>query len=786
MEAYCVKCKQKREITQAEPTFTATGTPATRGVCGVCGTGLYRMGKTAAHEGLTPPEVSETKMRRKKRRKKRSGKLVIVESPAKARTISRFLDKEFKVMASIGHVRDLLRSQISVDVENDFQPKYRVPNEKREIVKELKSAAAETTQVYLATDHDREGEAIAWHLLEAAEIDRDIAKRVVFNEITKPAIQHAFEEPRDIAMDLVDAQQARRILDRLVGYNLSPLLWEKVRGRLSAGRVQSVALRLIVEREREIADFVPQEYWTIDAEFLNEEKPPAFMARLVKHNGEKPELKSNEEVESLVSDLRSADYQISGVRRGQRTRKPSAPFTTSTMQQTASQRFSYTARRTMVIAQQLYEGIDFGEGERVGLITYMRTDSTQVSKQAQMEARKLITDQYGETYLPEQPPIYRTRGRLAQEAHEAIRPTSVMRTPKSLKPYLSANQYKLYNLIWQRFVASQMKPAIYDTLTIEVTGQSVNDEYLFRVTASSLRFDGFLSVYKADRNGEEERANVKGGLDQELKAQLTQLPDLQKGDFVLLRDINTDQHFTQPPPRFSDASLVRALEENGIGRPSTYAPIISTLRQRGYIERQNRRLITTEIGEIVNDLIVAHFPNIVDPGFTARMEEQLDEIAGGKRDWVAVIRDFYEPFAEQLKIAEDAMPEMKAEPEEIGRECPECGSPLVLRHGRYGKFIGCSNFPECRHTEPWLEKIGVKCPKCGGDLVARRTRKGRPFYGCENYPECEFTSWKRPLASPCPSCGGLLIVENRQKARCTECDEQFAQSILQNEESDPV
>ncbi len=786
MEAYCVKCKQKREITQAEPTFTATGTPATKGVCGVCGTGLYRMGKTAAHEGLTPPEVSETKRRRKPQRKKRSGKLVIVESPAKARTISRFLDKEFKVMASIGHVRDLLRSQISVDVDNDFLPKYRVPNEKRKIVKELKSAAAETTQVYLATDHDREGEAIAWHLLEAAEIDRDIAKRVVFNEITEPAIKHAFEEPRDIAMDLVDAQQARRILDRLVGYNLSPLLWEKVRGRLSAGRVQSVALRLIVEREREIADFVPQEYWTIDAEFLNEEKPPSFMARLVKHNGKKPELKSNEEVESLLSDLRSEDYQISGVRRGKRTRKPYAPFTTSTMQQTASQRFSYTARRTMVIAQQLYEGIDFGEGERVGLITYMRTDSTQVSKQAQLEARKLITDQYGEAYLPEQPPIYRTRGRLAQEAHEAVRPTSVMRTPKSLKQYLSADQYKLYNLIWQRFVASQMKPAIYDTLTIEVVGQSANEAYLFRVTASSLRFDGFLRVYKADRNGEEERVSDEGGSLQELKAQLAQLPDLQKGDCVLLRDINPEQHFTQPPSRFSDASLVRALEEEGIGRPSTYAPIISTLRQRGYIERQDRRLIPTEIGEIVNDLIVAHFPNIVDPGFTARMEEQLDEVAGGKRDWVAVVRDFYVPFAEQLKIAEDAMPEMKAEPEEVGRDCPECGSPLLLRHGRYGKFIGCSNFPECRHTEPWLEKIGVQCPKCGGDLVSRRTRKGRPFYGCENYPECDFTSWKRPLAPPCPSCGGLLVVENRQQARCTECDGQFAQSILQNEESDTV
>jgi DNA topoisomerase-1 len=771
-------------MSQAEATFTATGTPATKGVCAVCGTGLYRMGKTDAHEGLTPPEVTETRKRKKKRRKKRSGNLVIVESPAKARTISRFLDKNYKVMASVGHVRDLLRSQISVDVENDFLPKYRVPNEKRDVVKELKAAAAETEQVYLATDHDREGEAIAWHLLEAAEIDRDIAKRVVFNEITEQAIRNAFEQPRDIAMNLVDAQQARRILDRLVGYNLSPLLWAKVRGRLSAGRVQSVALRLIVEREREIADFVPQEYWTVDAEFINEDKPPAFLARLVKQNGDKPELTSSEEVQTLISDLRNANYQISNVRRGQRKRKPSAPFTTSTLQQTASQRYSYTARRTMVIAQQLYEGIDFGEGDRVGLITYMRTDSTQVAKQAQSEARKLIAEQYGQEYLPDQPPTYRTRSRRAQEAHEAIRPTSVMRTPQSLKPYLTADQYKLYNLIWQRFVASQMKAASYDTLTIEVEGRSSSSEYVFRVTASSLRFDGFLSVYKTDKERTKEKSVDSN--ETELKAQLAQLPDLQKGDRVVLQEVSPEQHFTQPPPRYSDASLVRALEEQGIGRPSTYAPIISTLRQRGYIERIKRRLSPTEIGEIVNDLIVEHFPNIVDPGFTARMEEQLDEIAGGNSEWVEVVREFYGPFAEQLKIAEEAMPEIKAEPEEIGRDCPKCGSPLVMRHGRYGKFIGCSTFPECRHTEPWLEKIGVVCPQCGGELVIRHTRKGRPFYGCEKYPECEFTSWKRPLQSPCPNCGGLLVVENRQQARCIACEEQFSQSILQNEEPDSV
>ena len=783
MEAYCVKCKQKREMAEPEATFTASGTPATKGKCIVCGTNLFRMGRTEAHEGMTPPPVVKRKRKKTSSRTKRKGKLVIVESPAKARTVGRFLGKDYTVMASVGHVRDLLRSQISVDVENDFIPKYRVPNEKRQIVKDIKAASAKATDVYLATDPDREGEAIAWHLLEAADIDSENAHRVVFHEITQSAIEKAFGNPRDLEMNLVDAQQARRILDRLVGYNLSPLLWAKVRGRLSAGRVQSVALRLVVEREREIQAFLPTEYWSIDAEFVHPEKPPAFKARLVQIGGAAPEINSESEAKRHLEDLRTAQYRVESVRRGKRKRRPPAPFTTSTMQQASSRRLGFTARKTMAIAQQLYEGVDFGEGERVGLITYMRTDSTQLSTQAVDEARGFIQGRYGVEYLPEKPPVYRTSARKAQEAHEAIRPTSAFREPKSLKTFLKPDQYKLYSLIWSRFIASQMNPAIYDTLTIEVSGHSETQKYLFKVNASSIRFPGFMKVYKrreaVDDSVSREREQKEG-----LNAQLAQLPDLGEGDPLDVIELLPEQHFTQPPRRYSDATLVRALEEHGVGRPSTYAPIISTLRQRGYVRREQKQLLPTEIGEIVNDLIVEHFPNVVDLGFTAKMEEQLDEIADGAIDWVEVVREFYEPFAVQLKKAEALMPEVKAEPEQIGRDCPQCGSPLLLRHGRFGKFIGCSNFPSCKFTEPWLEKIGVACPEDGGDIVVRHTRKGRIFYGCANYPECEFTSWKKPLPQKCPACGGMLVVDNKNHVSCTKCGKRYAFSELPEGETD--
>ncbi|MGD8605318.1 MAG: type I DNA topoisomerase, partial [Anaerolineales bacterium] len=585
---------------------------------------------------------------------------MIVESPAKARTVGRFLGKGYNVKASVGHIRDLLRSQLSVDVEHDFKPKYRVPNEKREVVKELKAAAAKAEEIYLATDPDREGEAIAWHLLEAADIDDERAKRVVFHEITEDAIGHAFAHPRGIDMELVDAQQARRILDRLVGYNISPLLWRKVRSRLSAGRVQSVALRLVVDREREIEAFVPEEYWSIQAEMLQPDKPPAFRVKLTHIDDEKPDLPDETTVNQVLDDMRQAGYRVSNVKRGTRRRRPLAPFTTSTMQQEASNRLGYTARRTMALAQQLYEGIDLADGESVGLITYMRTDSPQVSEIAVKEARQYIRNQHGAEYLPESPPTYKTRTRKAQEAHEAVRPTSVNRTPKAMKPFLTRDQYRLYTLIWKRFVASQMKPAVYDTLTIEVAGKSGSHTYMLRVTASSLRFPGFLAVYdyalstKNGDNDEEEEDSV-----------LDQLPDLAQGDALNLLDLFTEQHFTQPPARYSDATLVRALEEHGIGRPSTYAPIISTLRQRGYVVRESRRLVPTEIGMTVNDLLVEHFPDIVDTGFTARMENELDDIADGDREWVDVIREFYEPFSKQLELAAENMPEVKAEPEKL-------------------------------------------------------------------------------------------------------------------------
>ncbi len=777
MEAYCVRCKQKREIAESEPTFTSSGVPATKGKCPVCGTKLYRMGRTPEHEGLEPPAESQRAKKRRGKPAQRKGKLVIVESPAKARTVGRILGEGFAVKASVGHVRDLLRSRLSVDVEHDFKPSYRVPNEKREVVKALKAEAAKAEEVYLATDPDREGEAIAWHLMESADIESERAKRVVFHEITTPAVKEAFEHPRRLDMDLVNAQQARRILDRLVGYNLSPLLWRKVRGRLSAGRVQSVALRMLVEREREIRNFVPQEYWSLDGEFQHPEKPPSFRAKLMQVDGRKAELPDEGTVQSLLADLSDGSFAVSEVRRGRRIRKPAAPFTTSTMQQTASRRFSFTARRTMAIAQQLYEGVDLGEdGSPTGLITYMRTDSTQVSEQALVEVREHIGEQFGPEFLPARAVRYAARARGAQEAHEAIRPTSVGRTPESLKEYLNKDQYRLYDLIWRRFVASQMNPAVYDTMVLEVEGRGAQHSYLFRASTSALRFPGYLEVYqesKLDENGAGNR-----------KDEPIQLPNLEKGDRLDLVELHPEQHFTQPPPRYTDASLIRAMEEHGIGRPSTYAPTISTLRQRGYVKRQDRRLVPTEVGELVADLLMEHFPNIVDLGFTAEMEAELDEIASGKRHWVDVVRSFYGPFAEQLAKAAEEMPEMRAEPEEIGRSCPECGSPLVMRQGRYGPFIGCSSFPACRYTEPILDKIGVSCPLDGGDLVRRRTRGGRIFYGCANYPECEFTSWKRPLPKACPQCGGLLVAENKNHAACIKCGHVLDLSDIEGEPAD--
>jgi DNA topoisomerase-1 len=712
---------------------------------------------------MTPPEKKAS----------RSGKLVIVESPAKARTVGRFLGKGYTVKASVGHIRDLLRSQLSVDVENDFKPKYRVPNEKKEVVKELKQLAKEHAEIYLATDPDREGEAISWHLMEAAAIDPKLARRVVFHEITEHAIGEAFANPRAINMDLVNAQQARRILDRLVGYSISPILWEKVRSRLTAGRVQSVALRLIVEREREIEAFVPVEYWSIGAELRPEGEKQTFLTKLAKIDDKDPELPNEEIVKPILVDMEKADYVVTRVKRGEERRKPLAPFITSTLQQEASRKLGFTAKRTMGLAQGLYEGQDVGEGGTTGLITYMRTDSTNIAEVARNEVRGYIAQRYGSDFLPEKPPEYTKKVAGAQEAHEAIRPTSVLRDPEKVKPFLEPAMFKLYQLIWQRFVASQMEAAVYDTLSVDVTGTGSDHAYTLRVASSVVKFPGFLVVYEETKDEdkkfeEEDKTNVR------IPASIA---EGQKQDLIRLVP---EQHFTQPPPRFSEASLVHVLEKNGIGRPSTYAPILSTIQARGYVIRQEKRLFPTDTGILVNDLMMEYFPEIVDLGFTARMEADLDEIAKGRAKWVKVMHEFYTPFEVKVKIAQAEMPVTKTGPEPIGRACPDCGKELVIRYGRYGKFISCSGFPDCRHTEPWLEKIGVICPKDGGDIVERKTRKGRIFYGCNQYPNCDFTSWKRPLPKPCPHCKGVLVIANKREAQCLDCEETFSlEEVLQ-------
>jgi DNA topoisomerase-1 len=791
IEGYCFKCREKRMMERPQAEWAANGTPGTRGTCPVCGGTIYKTGHTAAHDNLPKPEIQPKAKKKKKGKGKgkstkksasnhRSGKLVIVESPAKARTIGRYLGKGYRVMSSVGHVRDLLKSRLSVDIENEFEPEYRVPNDKRKVVKELTAAAEKSKEIFLATDPDREGEAIAWHVMESAEMEPERTKRVVFQEITKPAIIAAFNKPREIDMDRVQAQQTRRILDRLVGYKLSPLLWRKVRGRLSAGRVQSVAVRLVVEREREIDDFDPEEYWTLGAElsqqkYRQEKGPghqprlrPFFQAKLHKLKGEDPVLSTEADVLPHLEQLQKAEWTVQAVRLGKRTRRPAAPFTTSTMQQEASRKVGFGTNKTMRIAQQLYEGVDIGQEGSVGLITYMRTDSVTVSKEAQHEARSYIIETFDADHVPDELPVYKTRSKTAQEAHEAVRPTSVLRTPAQVKKYLSRDQFRLYELIWLRFVASQMAPALYDTVSVDIMAgdKQVAPEkrpYLFRAAGSTLRFAGFLALYE-----ETEPADRPDDDDNKVPS------DLSESEILDLLKLLPEQHFTQPPPRFSEATLVKELEENGIGRPSTYASIISTIQSRGYVEVEDKRLVPTEIGELVTDLLVEHFPDVMSVDFTARLEDELDEIAEGK-NWLPVMDSFYGRFANDLERADEAIEKVDVaakEPEPVGRDCPTCGNPLVYRESRYGRFIGCSDFPNCRYTEQIITKIGVKCPNDGGDLIEKRTRKGgRLFYGCSNYPECEWVSWKRPLPTPCKVCGGLLVQANKRMAECTQCGE---------------
>lgn len=785
---YCFKCKEKHEILNPQAEFAANGSPGTRGTCSNCGGTIYKAGRTAAHEGLPAPVIQPRASKKKKAKPakgkkksaarsassaatavRRSGKLVVVESPAKAKTIGRYLGRGYTVKSSVGHVRDLLKSRLSVDVEQDFEPEYRVPNDKRALVKELAQAAAKAQEIYLATDPDREGEAIAWHVLESAEMDPERTQRVVFQEITKTAILGAFEHPREIDMDRVNAQQARRILDRLVGYKLSPLLWRKVHGRLSAGRVQSVAVRLVVEREREIDAFEPVEYWTIEAElsqekYADQKERPYFIAKLFKLNGEDPVLNSEGDVLPHVDVLEQGEWRLGEIRLGKRSRKPAAPFTTSTLQQEASRKLGFNTSKTMRIAQQLYEGVDLpDEDGATGLITYMRTDSVTVSTEAQKEARAYVSNRFGAKYVPVKPPEYKTKSKTAQEAHEAIRPTSVQRVPEHIKTHLSRDQYRLYNLIWDRFVASQMSPARYNTVSADIwvgdAGVVVEKRpYLFRATGSDLEFPGFLALY------EETRPEDKPD-DGENKVPA----DLQSNELVDLLRLKPEQHFTQPPPRFSEATLVKAMEDNGIGRPSTYSSIISTIQQRGYVEREDRRLLPTETGAVVNDMLVEYFPDIMNVDFTANLEDELDKIAEGAA-WVPVIADFFSKFEEDLKRADEDLPkvDIRREPELVGRDCPDCGSPLVYREGRYGRFIGCSTFPQCRFTEQILNKVGVSCAN-GGEIIQRTTKRGKVFYGCSRYPDCEWRSWNAPVVDADKSCNGVWVENKNKERECVAC-----------------
>ncbi len=704
--------------------------------------------------------------------------LVIVESPAKARTIKKYLGRNFTVEASMGHVRDLPKSTLGVDVERSFNPQYVVPRDKSKTVKDLRQRVQAAKAVYLATDPDREGEAIAWHVREVtgAGNNNQPVFRVEFHEITPHAIQEAVANPRSIDMHLVDAQQARRVLDRLVGYRLSPLLWKKVRRGLSAGRVQSVAVRLIVDREREIEAFVPVEYWSIEVDLSKRpggKKKDQFHAALAQVNGKKADLKNEQDAGEIVRALNGAEYVVESVKRREAQRRPSPPFTTSTLQQEASRKLNFAARKTMLIAQQLYEGVDIGPEGSTGLITYMRTDSTNVAGVAQQEARAVIMERYGAEFVPGSPPVYARKNPRAQEAHEAIRPTSAGRDPESIKKFLSADQYKLYRLIWQRFIASQMANAVLDQTTVDVgAGRpgAGNRPYTFRANGSVVKFEGFTAVYREGHDAGDAEDDLDKGA----------LPPLTEGELLDLLKLWPEQHFTQPPPRFTEATLVKSLEEQGIGRPSTYAPILSTIQDRGYIVKEDKKFLPTELGIAVNDLLVEFFPNIVDVAFTSSMEEELDDIAAGTRTWVPVISEMYGPLEENLANAEKTVGRIEVsrpEAEKTGELCPESGHDLVIRESRFGPFIACSGFPKCRYTRPIVVGTGVEYPQCGqGQIIEKKSKKGRVFYSCSRYPECDFSTWEKPVPMPCPNCGGLMTVMGRtqrqdgvQKVKCIRC-----------------
>ncbi|MBU4533928.1 MAG: type I DNA topoisomerase [Eubacteriales bacterium] len=676
--------------------------------------------------------------------------LVIVESPAKARTLTKLLGRKYEVLASMGHVRDLPKSQFGVDVDEGFVPKYITIRGKGNAIQELRAASKKADRVLLASDPDREGEAIAWHLEHLLKLDQGKANRIEFNEITKPAVVSAVKNPRKVDVDRVNAQQARRILDRLVGYNLSPLLWRKVRRGLSAGRVQSVAVHMICDREKEVEAFVPEEYWTLMATLSNEKKEK-FQAKLAKKGKDKLTVRSEAEMNEITASLQGVQYVVADILRREKVCNPLAPFTTSTLQQEASRKLNYTTKRTMMIAQQLYEGIDLGKEGPTGLLTYIRTDSTRVSSSAQDEAAQYVNETFGAEMLPKQKRVYASRGRV-QDAHEAIRPTSVLRTPSSVRRYLSDEQYKLYELVWSRFVASQMASALFDQIRVDIQAGA----YLFRATGSTLRFPGFLKVYIDDR--EEDKDDSPNGL-----------PAMEIGDILKLARSLPKQHFTQPPPRYTEAALVRSLEELGIGRPSTYAPVVETVQRRGYVVRRGKNLHPTELGTVVDELLNEHFPDVINVEFTAEMEEKLDQVEEGGVDWVRVLEDFYQPFRQEVARAEEVIGRLKLEDEVTDEICVQCGRNMVIKMGRYGKFLACPGFPECRNARPITQETGHRCPKCDGNVVVRKTRKGKDFFGCDAYPKCDFVSWDPPIDEKCPTCGTFLVEKAAKKSKTVYC-----------------
>ena len=679
-------------------------------------------------------------------------KLVIVESPAKAKTIGKFLGKEYVVKASMGHIRDLPTYRFGVNIEKDFAPTYEIIRGKKELIKELKEEAARAEKVYIASDPDREGEAIAWHVKEVLDLEDNGDIRIEFNEITKDAVLQAIANPRGIDYNRVYAQQARRILDRIVGYKLSPLLWRKIKKGLSAGRVQSVAVRLICEREEEIEKFVPEEYWSLTAHLEAEKKK--FKAKLSKYQNRKIEIKNKDEMERIIAEVSQRDFKVVKITKKLTKKSAPEPFITSTLQQEASKRLNFSAKKTMQIAQALYEGLEIGEYGVTGLVTYIRTDSTRIAEEAKAKAAAYIKNVFGEEYVGTEKKTKAPKGKI-QDAHEAIRPTDIEKDPEKIKQYLTPDQYKLYKLIWERFVASQMSEAQYDVTTVEIEA----GDYLFRATGSILRFPGFTKIYQVEEEEGEEKEK---------------LPPLMEGQILTLLKLEPKQHFTEPPPRYTEATLIKALEEKGIGRPSTYAPILETILKRGYVEKDKKQLKPTELGRIVVDLLKEHFPDIIDVEFTAEMEEKLDQIEEGEKNWIEVLRSFYEPFNETLRQSYEKIEKIILPLEETEEKCPNCGRNLVVRTSRFGKFLACPGYPECKFIKPFVQKTGATCPQCGGEIIVKKSKKGRVFYGCSNYPSCDFVSWDLPSSKKCPNCQSVMV-EKRPKKKppyllCTNPD----------------